>query len=318
MKNWPGLLLVVTVGAALLCGQAFAGATQSSVASFAQLRKMVVGLGEPRHTLLVMDDDDTLTMMPCPKQGGGQACQYLGGPAWFAWQEGLLKERRDSFRVADNMNDLIGVAALLLDLNRMVYTEPDVPVVLHDLSQSGVRLLVLTARGPANLSATEKQFSSLSLGSGKTDFLALVENNALVGKKSGIASIAGPFLPQGCGASHPRPVSYQQGVMYVAGQNKGKMLECLLARTRSSAIHNIVFIDDTGANVVDVYMAFRNSGRFHVRALHYTALERHKEALTEGPRARVYQERARARWHRIRDVLTKALRAPAIPAPLRP
>ncbi|MBL4661327.1 MAG: hypothetical protein JKY19_13300 [Alcanivoracaceae bacterium] len=62
--------------------------------SFAELQQVVENLGKKgqKRTLVVMDDDDTLTMMSCPNQNDAASCQYLGGPAWLAgsrhcWQQ---------------------------------------------------------------------------------------------------------------------------------------------------------------------------------------------------------------------------------------
>ena len=325
------LFLNLFLNLLLINSSAEAKAHLSEVKSFKELHKIVNQLGSKQqaHTLVVMDDDDTLTMMSCPHQKKEQTCQYLGGPAWYSWQQNLLNSQ-SKYKVAENSQELLDIAALLLAMNNMVYTERKIPHILDRLTQSGVKLLVLTARGSSNLSATASQFSKLSAklsdkaklsnkvklsdkagSSDKSDesFLNLINSNALKGKKSQIASIASPFQPADCNAS--RPLSYQQGVMYAAGQNKGEMLQCLLARTDSAKIKNIVFIDDTLANVKDVYQAFKDKEYYQVTALHYTALQKHKAALTEGDKAETYQKNAQSRWLAIKSTLKNELQKPA-------
>ncbi len=346
-----------------------------AVDSFSQLQDAVQTLKTENkqknlsNTLIVMDDDDTLTMMECADRKDPKSCQFLGGPAWFSWQENLLKQYQSNHPiqqdlnllqqleakngkltkqekelkreleklakestntaqpplVANNMGDLLDIAALLLAINNMPYTEEkEVPSVLKTLTKDQAKLLVLTARGTSNLSATESQFAALTAtkadqkkGTTVVSFQELIHNNALKGTKSGIASIAGPFKPQKClpkpDRAKAREVSYQQGVMYVAGQNKGEMLKCLLSRTDSSQIKNIFFIDDTLQNVVDVFSAFEGQDQYKVTAMHYTYLKKHKEAFM-GEKA--LQDKANKRWEDVKDSLSAHLKSPtAISAP---
>ncbi|WP_164503645.1 DUF2608 domain-containing protein [Pleionea sediminis] len=269
-----------------------------------------------KHTLLVMDDDDTLTMMRCPNQANKKDCQYLGGPAWYSWQSSLLNTPNAKYRIAKDEADLLKKAALLLSLNDMDYTETSVPEILTKLSDKGVKLVVLTARGGSNLSATESQFESLLLDKKKSEakknassFFSLIQNSGLKGLKSDISSIAGPISATDCNAE--RSAYYQSSIMYVAGQNKGSMLHCLLAKTQSGDIKNIVFIDDTLKNVKDVQAAFKDSKNYNVTAIHYTALSAHKMALTQGKDAHYFQQKANERWLKIKKSLSNALLKPA-------
>jgi len=284
----------------------------TSVDSFKEFQKVVNSIGSKNlsHTLVVMDDDDTLTMMSCPEQDNLDKCQYLGGPAWFSWQEKLL-ETDASYKVANSFDELLNISTLLFSMNDMVYTEECLPKVLHEFTKSGVKLLVLTARGTETLSATASQFTNLNLlvDSKKSNFLDFISSNALKGNKSDISSIAGPFTPKEYNAT--RAVSYQQGVMYVSGQNKGEMLKSFLSKTQSSNIKNIFFIDDTIKNVQDVNTAFSKSRVYNVNAIHYKALQKHKEALTKGANAPKYQDIANKRWQSIKATMIEELQLPA-------
>jgi len=114
-------------------------------------------------------------------------------------------------------------------------------------------------------------------------------------------------------ATGSRPVSYQQGVMYGAGQNKGDMLHCLLKQTQSEMIKHIFFIDDILQNVIDVHQAFQGNHPYQMNVMHYTHLREHKAALTEGPQAAQLQRNAHQRWQAIKNVLEQNLLAPAVP-----
>lgn len=294
----------------------FANAQIQPAGSFDVIKARVQGFGDEgmKQTLIVMDDDDTLTMMQCTDQKKPEKCQYLGGPAWYSWQSELIETNSTSkYRVAQDDSHLLAIATLLLSINDMPYTDDIIPSVLSELPQKGSKLMVLTARGVTNVSATESQFQDLYMtDANKINFLSFIKRHALVGKKSRISSIAGPIQPRDCNAK--RPFAYQQGVMYVAGQNKGEMLQCLLARTESKHIKNIIFVDDTLQNVEDVYASFEHSKKYNVYAYHYTKLEAHKNALTTlrgKQKENIYQEKANERWLKIKQTLASELQQPA-------
>jgi hypothetical protein len=292
----------------------FADAEIFPAPSFKQLHSAVLKFGEKNidKTLIVMDDDDTLTMMQCDEQSDPQKCQYLGGPAWYAWQSNLIKKNDNTeYRVAKTEEELLQISALLLDINDMPYTDSHIPSILASLTDKGAKLLVLTARGHSNLSASESQFTDLPAHQNSAkNFLSFIRDNALKGRKSGIASFAGPTIPSSCQLK--RPIAYQQGVMYASGQNKGEMLKCLLGETESGQITKIAFIDDTLKNVEDVYSAYELNKHYNVKAMHYTLLAKHKQALTKGKNANKYQKEAHKRWLAIKHALKKNLLKPAI------
>ena len=282
----------------------WAYATQTSAASYQKLIEVIKNFYLPNNTLLVLDVDDTLMMMPCSDQRNPTTCQYLGGPAWFDWQTSLPVA--SPYRVADSFADLLKVNTLLFSLNNMPYTEKDIPVVLHQLAtQEGIHLLIETARGPDALSATGNQLRNLAMPNG--NLLALIDQHAL----KPITGFNNPFQP--CGDNQARPVSYQQGVFYIAGQPKGQMLHCLLKNTHSRQIKNIVFMDDTPKNVEDVYQSFVNDNRYNVVAIHYTRLNEHKTALTRGEKAKSYQSAAKHRWENIKRAMEHNLIKPPLP-----
>lgn len=298
------LLLAFSTGSA-----ATAGATRGELKSFSELTGLVKDW-DLSKTLIVLDDDDTVSMMACPSR---DKCQYLGGPAWFSWQNSLLGTQ-SPYRVANTFPDLLVISGLLLAVNDMPFTEPSLPVALDTLAQGGARIMVETARGAGNVSATEAQFIKLEIA-GADNLLAFLNRHAPTFGHYGLASLASPFMP--CSIPGAQPITYRQGVMYLAGQHKGPMLACLLSRYAAepgtSPITHILFADDTLENVTSVYDTFKTSDTYTVTALHYTALQAHKAALTEGDMAKTYQDQAYLRWHSLRATMELGLLDPALP-----
>ncbi|MEM1302639.1 MAG: DUF2608 domain-containing protein [Pseudomonadota bacterium] len=312
----------LTLAALFGCGLATAAASQPSVVatsagSFAEMAAMAVTMsgGDLASLLIVMDDDDTLTQVPCSDPSSAETCQYLGGPAWYSWQESLLGSGSE-YQVAQTSDDLISISSMIFGMMDMAFTDPGIATELAGLADGGAKMLVLTARGGSDVSPTQRQFADLPSTVSGQSFAAFIKSNGLTSPLSGLPSVASPVDMQGPEASctSQRPVTYSDGVMYVAGQNKGTMLHCLLARTQSSGVQNIVFLDDTLANVTDVFTDFagQTSGP-NVLALHYTRLEAHKAALTVGDKADQLQATAAARWNTLDQALTSSLLSP-IPA----
>ncbi|WP_438463495.1 DUF2608 domain-containing protein [Marinomonas sp. PE14-40] len=287
-----------------------AESSHGAIASFNDLIKLSKEIDKPYNTLLVMDDDDTISMMPCPDNTDPAHCQYLGGPAWFSWQQNQIQKNLYP-RVADKFEDLLVTATLLFNLNTMVYSQQEVPKVLKKLTQSGVRLLVETARGNTDISATEQQFSRLQISKNKTFATHLSQNSLLFDNKSSKAS---PYIP--CDISTMNTISYRNGAMYLSGQDKGINLKCLLdefnQQKSATKLTQIIFIDDTLANVISVHKAFKNSPHYQVKALHFTALEKHKAALRKGKYANQHQQNATDKWNIIKDVLQSELKKPIL------
>ena len=304
-KTIPALIALSLLGCVCV-GNTVAGGKEPSVESFTNMQKYIKE-GMEKSTLVVMDNDDTLTTMSCPDRSKPDTCQYLGGAAWFDWQQEQI-ENMSQPRVADTFTGLLDISAALFSINYMPYSAKDVPGVLDTLTDKGVRLLVETARGDANIAATEAQFQRLSIDNQEGDTLfSLISSHSLTfGNNSSKAS---PYQP--CPEQKLRAISYRNGAMYLAGQNKGIILKCMLdeynAQEGVEPITHVIFIDDTEGNVKNVREAFAGSKTYNIHALHYTALSEHKKAFTDGRMADTYQENAMQRWHAISHILRHKL-----------
>ncbi|MEL7115061.1 MAG: DUF2608 domain-containing protein [Pseudomonadota bacterium] len=293
-------------------------AQTTSVDYFAEMASAAVDFteGDLDGLLVVMDDDDTLTQVPCTDASASATCQYLGGPAWYSWQQDLVNANSTSpYRIAETSDDLIALSAMLFGMMDMGYTDPAIPDVLGEMAALGAKMLVLTARGGADVSPTQTQFADQMSADGSTSFADFIAAHALHDPASKLPSLASPMVmntPASCATK--REVTYSDGVLYGAGQDKGLLLRCLLTRTESSDITHIVFIDDTLANVTAVANAFPPGSEGPAALpLYYTRLEAHKAALTTGPDAARLQDIAAARWAAIEAALLGALLSP-IPA----
>ncbi|UAA39551.1 DUF2608 domain-containing protein [Paraneptunicella aestuarii] len=299
--------LVLPLGACAATPQSGQSSNQISSDSFNTVLEYVKQWNKPGNTLVASDNDDTLTMMACPDLSSPKTCQFLGGAAWFSWQNGLLKvPGKQAGEVADNFDELLEISALLFSMNEMDYTEDAVPNVLQELAAMGVKTMVATARGNENISATEQQFDDLNV----TGFDNLLDYFSKQAPNLGDDIEPNPYL----NCTNNKAISYRNGVMYLVGQNKGQNLQCFIHeynqdKPASLQITNLVFIDDTLKNVEDVTVAFQKSGMEFV-SIHYTALQEHKDAFIKGDKAAEYQQAATKRWEILKQAMDSQLLKP--------
>lgn len=274
---------------------AFAHSTIMSFSSFKDIQKLLFQQKDPKQVLLVLDDDDTLTMMPCPTP---DHCQYLGGPAWFEWQSKLPKYSSD--RIYHSFSQLLDINKLIFTISRMVVDDPAIPDTLKTVDKLGMHAIVASARGYDMMGATEVQLS-------QDHIFKLIEKNAIKTEGSHI-SYPGFYLPTTWNKKPTRPISYVHGTLYLAGQNKGIMLQQFLAKTgNTQRIHEIIFVDDTMQNVKEVANAYAKEASVNVISIHYTGLAAHKAAFLTGKNAKQLQAQANKQWYAIRDAMKKNL-----------
>ena len=276
-------LTILLIIAFTFSSLSFAKSTLLTEQHFSSVQQLIKHDSAPKHTILVMDDDDTLTKMPC---NSTNKCQYIGGPAWYKWQSELPSN--SPYRVAKNIDGLLAVNTLVLDATYMPLTEKDIPNILKYAKQKGVNVLVATARGSDMLNATENQLK-------KDHILNIIASDA-IRTPAGKISFAGPYMPK----DGKRPVVYQNGILYLAGQNKGVMLKDFLAKTNlTHKITHIIFIDDTLKNDQQVVAAFLNDRKIDVDSIYYTYLKKHKTDFLNGKEAKALQMQANASWKKI-------------------
>ena len=139
-------------------------------------------------------------------------------------------------------------------------TQPDAAAQIQRIQQTGMKVMVLTSRGPGcsqqtldDLRNNNFNFSASSLP-----------------LQSGYAE---PWIPEGGN----RPVLYTDGILFTAGQNKGTMLNALLEKTGQPYPMLIVIVDSNQKDL-NAYM-----GKFsHTNTkVHTWRYERDNKAVVE-------------------------------------
>jgi hypothetical protein len=221
--------------------------------SFADIAAKYQELGvDSKTTLMVFDLDDTLITMSQP----------LGSVGWWDWQQELLKQGSDSDKLfTKDYQQLVRIQNILFQLIKMEVTDDDVIPFLKGATNQGATVMGLTARGKEHLSATLMQLK---------DNHFMVDDKLLF-RKNGLkvnnnkTSVAGNFhCPQ-----FSREVIYQQGIMFLDGEDKGEALLCILANTKQD-IKTILFVDDAQRNIASMDKAFANRDDLLVLNVYYT------------------------------------------------
>ncbi len=180
--------------------------------------------------LIVLDIDNTLLA----------SNHQLGSQAWTNWQEELIRES-SPLAVTDNFSRLYQIMNTLYTMGHMSPPEPQIPTMLKQLQNAGVKVIALTARGPDMRSATERE---------------MLRNGYDLRQSSIHQGAPGTYLPD---LPSPRAVSFQNGIYMTAGQHKGRMLIDLLKKT-GQRFKSLVFVDDSQKNVDHMDEAFNQYG----------------------------------------------------------
>ena len=187
-----------------------------------------------RRVIAVFDIDNTLLTMP----------QDLGSDTWFTWQR---TERPDGFA------KLLSDNAMLLELGEMKPTQPDGPALLHTLQAAGIAVYALSARSPDLRGATEDALAKAGI-----DLSSAPECGApLCSRRGNLNAVdihAAARRLHVTLKGEPRTVTVSDGVMMVAGQDKGVMLHLLLGSLKGR-YDDVFFVDDTFQNITDVRAA---------------------------------------------------------------
>ncbi len=307
MKTRP---VLSAVALSLVCAFSHSQAVLVNADSYEDLKVQVNSLKDRAHTLVVLDNDNTLTTLPCNDPNNLESCQYLGGTAWGMWQGSLPVD--SPLRISPDTQKIYEANEIIFGLSQSVFTENDVPSVLQDLTHQGASLLIETARDGNMLNATEMQLSHLTFSEGFS-LLDFVSRHALSSPQNG-PNLAGSYYP--CNDLSHRKVRYEEGVYYLAGQNKGVMLNCLFHDLNLSAINppitQIVFMDDTPSNAQDVYEFFKDNPAFNVVSIIYHGMDAHRDAFLTGKMASKYQTKATQSWNTLKTAIQKTIASPSI------
>lgn len=210
------------------------------------------------RVLVVFDIDNTLLAME----------QDLGSDQWYYWQQGLAKEDPCSALLVD---DRLAVQGALFHASAMRPTQPDAAQQVRLMQNAGLKVMALTARGADYRLQTFRE----------------LRRNGFSFWSSAWPPQAGfpePFTPNGV----ERPVRYEDGVVFAAGQDKGLVLKALLERSGTEQPVLILVADDKRANLQQVMKAFSWTTT-KVHAWHYTREQPLVEAFDAAAAARQWE-----------------------------
>ncbi len=198
--------------------------------------------------LVALDIDDTILSLN----------QDLGGEAWFNWQSDLLaKDPQSSYLVAKDFNQLLAINGKIMAMTSAHPTQAEIPSLIKAMQDKGVSVIVVTSRGPSDRDATFRHMKSNGMDFSKT----------AAGSAAGIPGDYKPYTTKvekrkltldeikQYKLDAARPVHYEAGILFTAGQHKGGVLKTVLARAHKKYA-SIVFVDNTQKHLDRMHEAF--------------------------------------------------------------
>jgi hypothetical protein len=161
----------------------------------------------------------------------------------------------------DQHDNPCGPSAMVAGTSMMQPAQADAAELVKHIQAAGIKVIVLTSRAP---DCSRNAFADLS--SNGFNFAT----NAWPPRDG----YPGPFLPEG----GVRPVLYENGVFFAAGQDKGLMLKALLEKTSDPKPVIIVMVDSSRENLNAVMKIFSWSST-KIHAWRYTR----EQAVAPGP-----------------------------------
>ena len=195
------------------------------------------------NPLIVIDIDNTLLT----------STSDIGGDIWYQWQRGKLDVKPTKDEKVDCLfEDSIG---MLYELLPMKAIEEKVPSTVRGWQDKGLTVIALTSRSPNYRYATEREM-----------YRNHYDMTVSPLKEKG-ADKAPVYIDK-----LDRPLSYINGIMMTTGMNKGTMLKYILDKTNQK-YDEIVFVDDSQKNVVNMENAYKADPEVDMTIFHYTKVE---------------------------------------------
>jgi hypothetical protein len=224
------------------------GTTQTSgVVTTGDLVDVLKVLSEPYNgrTLLVLDIDDTLLTSP----------MFFGSDAWYEWQKTLSPQSPGYVPCK------FDVIAMNYEAGTQVPTQADAVAAVNAIPLDKI---MITSRSPMYRGGTIRELKK-----------AGYELPASL--QPGLAGAIYEYRPD------PRQpgvtISYHQGVLMVAGQNKGAALIDLLTHMQIT-YDRVVQVDDGEKNIDDMRNAMTAAG-IEYRGVRYNRIDKNVDAARE-------------------------------------
>ncbi|MCX5774663.1 MAG: DUF2608 domain-containing protein [Fusobacteria bacterium] len=252
--------------------------------NFSQFYNLAQSLGKqygPQNVLLVYDIDCTLLT----------AKQQLGSDIWFNWQSQLMATDPNSkYLVSKDFNQMLQDQIILNYFYPLYPTESTMPQQFSQLQNQGFKNLILSARGSAWEQLTEQQMANAGFNVQKNEIsngftgtympynLSNISGSGLTAQDVSIAKL-----------KNPRTVSFENGIFYASGQNKGIILKTLLAKL-GQQYKAIIFIDDTKANTDNMWAIYQNDPTVNMNCVRYSYDDSLKAAFAAEDKTQVYNQ----------------------------
>jgi hypothetical protein len=219
-----------------------------------------------KNVLVVFDIDNTLMAMS----------QDFGADQWWGWQSSnCMKKKAPSFCVTNKFNELLDIQGQIFAVSNMKPSEKTTPRVIRTLQKRGYKVILLTSRGPAFRSATER-----ALAMNKFNF-----ESSAIGPKGGYAGTFKPYTLKNpskfgltksdmekSGNKKPRSASYMNGLFMTSGMNKGLMLKAIMSKTGTN-FKAIIFADDHIKHTKSVQKILGSKKSLDVTTYRYGAID---------------------------------------------
>jgi hypothetical protein len=249
LRAWIGCFALLLVGCApqqVVPSRPGTAATADLVTT-RDLVDVLKVLSEPYdgRTLLVLDIDDTLLTSPT----------FFGSDAWYEWQKTLSPQSPGYVPCR------FDVIAMNYEAGTQVPTQADAVAAINAIPFDKI---MVTSRSPVYRGGTIREL-----------------------KHAGY-DLPAPLQPELAGAIYeyrPDPkqpgatISYHQGVLMVAGQNKGRTLIDLLQHVQV-AYDRVVQVDDGEKSIDDMREAMAAAG-IEYRGVRYNRIEKDVDAARE-------------------------------------
>lgn len=204
-------------------------------------------LSEPYEgrTLLALDIDDTLLTSP----------RFFGSDAWYEWQKTL------SPQAPGYVPCKFDVIAMSYEVGTQVPTQADAVAAINAITLDKI---MITSRSPMYRNGTIRELEQAGY-------------QLPPSLQPGLAGAIYDYQPE---ANHPGvTLSYHQGVLMAAGQNKGRTLIDLM-RHLQIEYDRVVLVDDGEKNINEMREATTSAG-IDYRGVHYTRIDKKVTAARE-------------------------------------